>query len=56
MITIRSLTFHLDNLVGSTNMLDPKDLKSGRVEVDVFAVYVPHERTRLTGNCCTPNC
>jgi len=31
MIFIRLLTFHLDNLVGSTNGLDPADLKSGRV-------------------------
>jgi len=31
MIFVRLLTFHLDNLVGSTNGLDPTDLKSGRV-------------------------
>ena len=31
MITIQLLIFHLDNLVGSTNGLDPTDLKSGRV-------------------------
>jgi len=28
---IRLLTFHLDSFVGSTNALDPTDLKSGRV-------------------------
>ena len=26
-----TITFHLDNLFGSTNGLDPTDLKSGRV-------------------------
>ena len=31
MITIRLLAFHLDNLFGSTNRLDPTDLKSGWV-------------------------
>jgi len=30
-IFVRLVTFHLDNLVGSTNGLDPTDLKSGRV-------------------------
>jgi len=36
MITIRLLIFHLDNLVASTNRLDPTDLRSGWVEIDAF--------------------
>jgi len=28
--------FHLENLVASTNRLDPTDLRSGWVEIDAF--------------------
>jgi len=31
MIPNRLVTFHLDNLIGSTNGLDPTNLKRGRV-------------------------
>jgi len=45
MIFIRLLAFYVDNLVGSTNGLDPTDLKvvgSGpkvRVEIDASAIF-----------------
>jgi len=38
MITIRSLSFHIDKkLVGPTNGLDLTDLKGGRVRVEISA-------------------
>jgi len=56
MITIRLLTLHLDNLVRSTNGLDPADLKSGQVKVRVVIDASERRAETYAGRAVGCNC